>query len=104
MHPAVSEAAIVGIEDEVVGERPLAFVVVSKQDMATTEYGSLLLELERHVQSQLDESHWLRQKVCFVKELPKSQAGKVLKKRLREAVLRYHLVGMKLGIPLDIEL
>lgn len=103
MHPAVSDAAVVGIEDDMAGERPLAFVITSNQDMTAQEYKELLLDLEQHVQDQLDESHWLRQRVCFVEDLPKSQAGKVLKKKLRDAVKRYNLRVMEPGARLKMD-
>ncbi|KAH6719152.1 hypothetical protein BKA61DRAFT_731637 [Leptodontidium sp. MPI-SDFR-AT-0119] len=103
LHPAVNDAAIVGVEDEVAGERPLAFVIAGNQDLTAEEYKGLLLDLEQHVQSQLDESHWLRQRVCFVEDLPKSQAGKVLKKKLRDAVTRYNLRDMEAGARLKME-
>lgn len=85
------------------GERPLAFVIAGNQDLTAEEYKGLLLDLEQHVQSQLDESHWLRQRVCFVEDLPKSQAGKVLKKKLRDAVTRYNLRDMEAGARLKME-
>ncbi|KAH7330246.1 hypothetical protein BKA65DRAFT_405001 [Rhexocercosporidium sp. MPI-PUGE-AT-0058] len=103
LHPAVNDAAIVGVEDDVAGERPLAFVVASNQDLTSEEYKVLLLDLEQHIQSQLDESHWLRQRICFVEDLPKSQAGKVLKKKLRDAVIRYDLRNMEAGARLKLE-
>ncbi|KAL3426495.1 hypothetical protein PVAG01_00004 [Phlyctema vagabunda] len=102
MHPAVSDAAIVGIEDDVAGERPLAFVITSQQDMTDLQYKELLQDLEKHVQDQLDESHWLRQRVYFVEDLPKSEAGKVLKKKLKDAVMRYNLRIMEPGARLKI--
>jgi acyl-coenzyme A synthetase/AMP-(fatty) acid ligase len=103
MHPAVSDAAIVGVADDVAGERPLAFVIASNQDMTSEEYRELLLDLEKQVQNQLDQSHWLRQRVCFVEDLPKSQAGKVLKKKLRDAVTRYNLTVVASGARLKID-
>ena len=101
MHPSINDAAIVGVEDGMAGERPLAFVIPSNQDLTAQEYKELLLDLEQHVQSQLDESHWLRKRVCFVEDLPKSQAGKVLKKKLRDAVTRYNLSVMEPGARLQ---
>ncbi|KAK3934811.1 hypothetical protein QBC46DRAFT_453931 [Diplogelasinospora grovesii] len=103
LHPAVSDAAIVGVDDEMAGERPLAFVVGTNQDMTDQQHKDLLLDLEQYVQDQLDESHWLRKRVCFVEELPKTQAGKVLKKKLRDAVKRYNLRVMEPGARLKME-
>ena len=36
-HPAVEEVGVVGLPDEVDGERPLAFVVLRKGQTATAE-------------------------------------------------------------------
>lgn len=103
LHPAVSDAAIVGVDDEMAGERPLAFVVGTDQDMTDQQQQGLLLDLEQYVQDQLDESHWLRKRICFVEELPKTQAGKVQKKKLRDAVKRYNLSAMEPGARLKLE-
>lgn len=103
MHPAVSDAAIVGVEDELAGERPLAFVVATNQDITDQQHKHLLLELDQYVQNQLDESHWLRKRTFLVEELPKTAAGKVLKKKLRDAVKRYNLKAMESAISLKID-
>ncbi|PTB37960.1 putative NRPS-like protein biosynthetic cluster [Trichoderma asperellum] len=103
LHPAVSDAAIVGVEDELAGERPLAFVVATNQDITDQQHKHLLLELDQYVQSQLDESHWLRKRTFLVEELPKTAAGKVLKKKLRDAVKRYNLKAMESAISLKID-
>ncbi|KAL9474315.1 hypothetical protein ACSS6W_008695 [Trichoderma asperelloides] len=103
LHPAVSDAAIVGVEDELAGERPLAFVVATNQDITDQQHKHLLLELDQYVQNQLDESHWLRKRTFLVEELPKTAAGKVLKKKLRDAVKRYNLKAMESAISLKID-
>ncbi|RYP15657.1 hypothetical protein DL767_010302 [Monosporascus sp. MG133] len=85
-HPGVADAAVVGIEDDVAGERPLAFVVTTSQNMTSYDREELILALDESVKSQLDESYWLRRQIWFVEELPRSQSGKVLKKTLRAKV------------------
>lgn len=90
-HPAVADAAVVGIEDAMAGERPLAFVVTTSQDMTGQDREALMLELDQSVQTQLDETRWLRKQIWFVEELPRGQSGKVLKKALREKVKQYSL-------------
>jgi acyl-coenzyme A synthetase/AMP-(fatty) acid ligase len=88
-HPEISDAAVVGIEDEISGERPLAFVVTKDSNLMSQDRERLIMELEERVKSQLDESYWLRKQIWFVEELPKSQSGKVLKKALRAKVQKY---------------
>ncbi|KAL6899906.1 acetyl-CoA synthetase-like protein [Trichoderma evansii] len=103
LHPAVNDAAIVGVEDEMAGERPLAFVVTTNQDITDQQHKSLLLELDQYVQNQLDESHWLRKRTFLVEELPKTAAGKASKKKLRDAVKRYNLKAIEPSVSLKIE-
>jgi acyl-coenzyme A synthetase/AMP-(fatty) acid ligase len=85
-HPNVTDAAVIGVEDDVAGERPLAFVVASNSDLAGQNCKGLVTEVDEYVKSRLDETHWLRNRIWFVEELPKSQTGKTLKHKLRDAV------------------
>ena len=75
-HPAVQEAAVVGMPHEKWGESPHAFVILRK-DAKTTED-----ELKLHVRHSL--AHFKTpQWVTFVDELPKTATGKVQKFILR---------------------
>ena len=75
-HPAVLEAAIVGLPDEKWGEAPHAFVVLRTDATATGE------ELREFVRGQL--AHFKCPKaVNFVAELPKTATGKLQKFVLR---------------------
>ena len=75
-HPAVQEAAVVGMPHERWGESPHAFVIL-KQGAAATED-----EIKRHVYDSL--AHFKTpQWVTFVDELPKTATGKVQKFVLR---------------------
>jgi fatty-acyl-CoA synthase len=75
-HPAVVEAAVVGIADPRWGEVPRAFVVVRPQSMVTED------ELVAWVRGRL--AHFKAPKeVVFLPELPKSGTGKVMKPALR---------------------
>jgi acyl-CoA synthetase (AMP-forming)/AMP-acid ligase II len=80
-HPAVAEAAVIGVADEKWGERPLAAVVV--RDGATVTPGELRAFLaERVPRWQLPE-RW-----SFIDEVPKTSVGKFAKTRIREAYAR----------------
>ncbi|PCD23255.1 hypothetical protein AU210_014778 [Fusarium oxysporum f. sp. radicis-cucumerinum] len=84
VQPGISDAAVIGVVDDEAGERPLAFVVPTKQDMSAQEKKELILQLDESIKAQLDETHWLRKQIRFIEELPRGQSGKVLKKVLRE--------------------
>jgi fatty-acyl-CoA synthase len=76
-HPAVQEAAVVGVQHEKWGEAPHAFIIL-KDGAETTED-----ELKLHVRDNL--AHFKTpQWVSFVEDLPKTATGKVQKFVLRD--------------------
>ena len=80
-HPAIAEAAVVGVSDALAGERPMAFVV--RSDLGGLLDDDLQDSIEALVESTLDETHWLNGRTRFVLTIPKSQSGKVLKRELK---------------------
>ena len=76
-HPKVSEAAVIGMKDEIYGENIKAFVVLKPGEVATPE------EITDYCQTKLT-SFLVPKEVAFMKALPKSLVGKVLKKELRK--------------------
>jgi 4-coumarate--CoA ligase len=80
-HPLVSDAAVCGIPDERAGERPKAFVVLhSSQSIAPAEAGKALIEFTK---SKKARHKWIKQ-VEIVQKIPKSPAGKILRRKLRQ--------------------
>jgi acyl-CoA synthetase (AMP-forming)/AMP-acid ligase II len=76
-HPAVAEAAVVGIADATFGEAVAAFVVLHPGAAATED------ELIAHCRTRI-ASYKKPKFVHVVATLPKNQQGKVLKRILRE--------------------
>ncbi|XP_044269666.1 luciferin 4-monooxygenase-like isoform X2 [Tribolium madens] len=76
-HPAVNDAAVVGLPDERAGELPLAFVV--KQDKNITEK-----ELIQYISENISKQKHLYGGVRFIESIPKSPSGKILRIKLKE--------------------
>ena len=76
-HPRVSEAAVIGIKDEVYGEEIKAFVVLKPGQNSTAA------EIIEYCRTKLP-SFLVPKQVALIKALPKSLVGKVLKKELRK--------------------
>jgi fatty-acyl-CoA synthase len=75
-HPAVAEAAVIGVPDEKWDERPLVAVVVKEGQQVTAE------ELREFLADRV--AHWqLPENWTFIAEVPKTSVGKYDKKRLR---------------------
>jgi acetyl-CoA synthetase len=82
-HPAVSEAAVVGVPDEVTGERIVAFVVLKGGVEAAPALNG---QLKSHV-AKLLGSAFRPRAIHVVKELPKTQSGKIVRRAIRDAYL-----------------
>lgn len=82
-HPAVVEAGVVGIPDDLKGEVAWAFCVLSATAHADDE---LAAELRAHVGDQLGKSY-VPQRVVFVSTLPKTRSAKIVRRSMRALVL-----------------
>jgi fatty-acyl-CoA synthase len=75
-HPAVAEAAVVGIPDEKWDERPLVAIVLKEGQ--SVEPGELREFLEGRV------ARWqVPENFTYIEEVPKTSVGKFDKKRIR---------------------
>ncbi|MGH8821653.1 MAG: class I adenylate-forming enzyme family protein, partial [Rhodoferax sp.] len=76
-HPAVAEAAVVGVPSQAWGETPVAFVVKQPTGEASAD------ELLQWFNGRVGKTQRLAA-LQFIAELPRSAIGKVLKRELRE--------------------
>lgn len=76
-HSAISEVAVVGLPDEKWIEAITAVVVVKEGQVVSED------ELIQHVKS-LIAPYKVPKRVVFAEALPKSTAGKILKRHLRQ--------------------
>jgi 2-furoate---CoA ligase len=84
-HPGVRDVAVVGEPDERWGERVTAFVVPARPDLTAEE-------LDRHCRQSPDLANFKRpRRVVFVREIPRTASGKILRRLLREG--RYEEIG-----------
>ncbi|KAJ4985452.1 4-coumarate- ligase [Stagonosporopsis vannaccii] len=80
-HPAVNDVAVTGIPDDRAGERPKAFVVLKSGDRRDpVKAGRAILE---YVKEKRARHKWMTE-VEIVDSIPKSPAGKILRRKLRE--------------------
>jgi fatty-acyl-CoA synthase len=83
-HPAVKEAAVVGIPHPKWDERPLACVVLKPGETASAE------DILEHLRP-LVAKWWMPDAVEFIDEVPKTSVGKFSKKDLRSKFAEYQL-------------
>ncbi|ULU14407.1 hypothetical protein L3Y34_016724 [Caenorhabditis briggsae] len=76
LHSKVKDCAVIGMPDEHKGESPMAFVV--KKDHTLTE-----VELTDFIRQKLSSYKWI-DVYKFVDEIPKTQSGKIRRKKLRQ--------------------
>jgi acyl-CoA synthetase (AMP-forming)/AMP-acid ligase II len=78
-HPAVADAAVIGIDRGADGEVPRAFIKPIDEDAGE----AVATEIEGFVAANVVSYMKLRGGVVFVDAIPKSAAGKILRKDLR---------------------
>ncbi len=82
-HPAVAECAVIGVNDELRGQIPLAMVVMKTGN--DIEHFQLEYEIVHLIRNQIGAVACLRN-VMVVQRLPKTRSGKILRKLLRSIV------------------
>jgi len=78
-HPAVAEAAVIGVPSEKWTERPMACVVLKPDSVGKVEGKEILDFLAARV-----AKWWIPDEIAFVDAIPKTSVGKFAKRFLRE--------------------
>ena len=81
-HPAVAEAAVIGVPSTMWTERPMACVVLKEEFVGKVEGKEILDYLSTRV-----AKWWIPDEVVFVDAIPKTSVGKFAKRFLRERFL-----------------
>jgi fatty-acyl-CoA synthase len=93
-HPAVAEAAAVGMPDAYAGEVPVAYVTL-RQGLCVTEE-----ELLAFAKGAISEPPALPRRLFVLEQLPATAVGKIYKPALRQHCARRHLLEVLQGEPI----
>ena len=80
-HPAVAEAAVIGVRDELKGQRPVGYVVLKSGEVRDPD--ELRDELVAMVREEIGAVATFRD-CTVVQGLPKTRSGKILRKTMRQ--------------------
>jgi len=80
-HPAIAECAVMGIADELRGQRPVALVVL--KDGRELDEEQIEEELVSLIREKIGAVAYFRN-AAIVKRLPKTRSGKILRKTIRQ--------------------
>jgi acyl-CoA synthetase (AMP-forming)/AMP-acid ligase II len=80
-HPAVTEASVIGVNDEQFGQRLAAFVVLNSGATATPD------GLKQHVRENL-ANYKVPRDITILDELPRSSTGKIVRRELQDRAAR----------------
>ena len=80
-HPDIAECAVLGIADELRGQRPLGFFVL--KDGHDRKESEVEEELVKHIRNQIGAVAYFRNAI-LVNRLPKTRSGKILRKTIRQ--------------------
>ncbi len=75
-YPGVSEAAVIGVQDSIKGQKIVAFVVLKE---TTADDLDLEQKVKDHIGNYIGK-YAIPGKIIFVKDLPKTRSGKILRR------------------------
>ena len=79
-HADVKDVAVIGVQDEIKGEVPLAFIVTTEENVNKTIIKD---RVHKFVNEHVAEYKQLAGGIRIVESIPKSASGKILRKDLR---------------------
>ncbi|KAK6732336.1 hypothetical protein RB195_016615 [Necator americanus] len=80
-HKEIQDAAVIGVPDEKTGEKPRAYVVRANETLTEAD-------VKHFIEEKVSSYKFLTGGVVFVDEIPKSPAGKILRRFLRDQVAK----------------
>ncbi len=83
-HQAVSEAAVIGVPDEIWGERPYAFVAITQEQRGKVSEEDLKVFFQGFVDRGVMSKWAVPDKIVVVESIPRTSVGKVDKKEIRK--------------------
>ncbi|HEX6705682.1 MAG TPA: fatty acid--CoA ligase [Albitalea sp.] len=83
-HPAVSEAAVIGVPDAKWGERPLALIVLKPAQAEVIDAAAIQQHMKAFADTGEIPRYAVAERVLFVDALAKTSVGKLNKKLMRE--------------------
>lgn len=86
-NPEIADAAVIGHPDYEAGELPRAYVVLRKENTLTAR------QVRDYVDAKVGATKRLRGGVIFVKSIPKSASGKIIRRNIRESDKEIHYLS-----------